>query len=46
MFVFQEKNTNIRIMKEFIFTSFEGVYKWSIFICHRELIFMFLFNGR
>lgn len=34
-------------MKEFIFNlSFEGVYKWSIFICHGELIFMFLFNGK
>lgn len=22
------------------------VYKWSVFICHRELTFMFLFNGR
>lgn len=46
MFVFQEENISIKIMKEFIFTSVEEVYKWSIFICHRELIFMFLFNGR
>jgi len=26
MFVFQEENISIRITKEFIFTSFEGVY--------------------
>lgn len=46
MFIFQEENISIRIMKEFVFMSVEGVYKWSMFICHRDLTFMFLFNGR
>lgn len=33
----------MRNMKKITFTSFVGVYKWSIFICHRELIFLWFY---